>query len=76
MASLRKRDKTLLAKGSQAFMQAALAGFEHESYQACRALRVRTAMTVFGVGSLLPNDLPSRRPVIVAPLEPTSDTVH
>lgn len=51
-----KRDKA--KQGLEQVLCEALADFEMESRLACRALRVRAALTVFGVGTLLANDLP------------------
>jgi len=53
------------ADGEVWFSQA-VSSFEVDSLQACRALRVSMAVNVFGVGTLLPNELgdradPSRR---------------
>lgn len=44
-------------------LEGALAHFEMDSRLACRALRIRGAIQEFGLGTLLPNDLPleSRR---------------
>lgn len=44
-------------------LESALANFEMDSRLACRALRIRGAIEVCGVGTLLPNNLPleSRR---------------
>ncbi|MBA1324664.1 hypothetical protein [Pseudomonas plecoglossicida] len=75
MSSISRKVKTQCSKGAQPFLDSALAEFEMESRMACRAMRVRLAMTVFGVGSLLPNDLPRSQPL------PTTDvalgqTVH
>lgn len=44
----------------QRWFSQALSGFELESRQASRALRVSIAINVFGVGTLLPNDLGDR----------------
>lgn len=40
------------------WMKKALIGFESDSRVACRGLKVSIALHVFGVGTLLPNDLP------------------
>lgn len=37
-----------------------LLGFEVDAMRACRGFQVAMAVNVFGVGTLLPNDLPSR----------------
>lgn len=45
----------------------ALAAFEMESTQICRGFRASVAVNVFGVGTLLPNDLtdrPARSPTL------------
>lgn len=42
------------------WMKKALSGFESDSRLACRGLQVSIAVHVFGVGTLLPNDLPRR----------------
>lgn len=39
-------------------MHRALMAFEVDSRLACRALRIRMAMVIFGVGTLLANDVP------------------
>lgn len=39
-------------------LESALANFELDSRLACRALRIRGAIEVFGLGTLLLNDLP------------------
>ncbi|VVM43713.1 hypothetical protein PS645_00383 [Pseudomonas fluorescens] len=41
-------------------MDRAFAGFEHDCRQACRGLKVYMAAIIFGVGTLLPNDLSDR----------------
>ena len=38
-------------------MANALAGFEMDCKMACRGMKVSMAVKVFGVGTLLPNDL-------------------
>jgi len=45
-------------KGAELAMRRALMAFEVDSRLACRALRIRMAMVVFGVGTLLANDVP------------------
>ncbi|MDH2182400.1 hypothetical protein N5K35_01510 [Pseudomonas sp. GD03651] len=62
MNTLRRRDKTPIDVGFEYLMNAALAGFEADSRLACRALRVKMAVGIFGVGSVLPNDLPPKSP--------------
>ena len=52
--------------GRQVWFSQAVSSFEVDSLQACRGLRVSMAVNVFGVGTLLPNELgdradPSRR---------------
>lgn len=37
-----------------------LQGFEVDAINACRGFQVAMAVNVFGVGTLLPNDLPGR----------------
>lgn len=44
---------------SPTWMRKALIGFEIDSKLARRGLQVSVALHVFGVGTLLPNDLPS-----------------
>lgn len=44
--------------GAELAIRRALIEFEVDSRLACRALRIRMAMVVFGVGTLLPNDVP------------------
>lgn len=43
--------------GMPRWMSMALIGFDVDSKMACRGLRVSVAVNVFGVGTLLPNDL-------------------
>ena len=43
--------------GMPRWMSMALSGFDVDSKMACRGLRVSVAVKVFGVGTLLPNDL-------------------
>ena len=61
MAGSRKKGKSDRIERAEQSMQAALAEFEVDSRQACRALRVSIAVNVFGVGTLLPNELPAER---------------
>ena len=42
---------------SPPWMANALAGFEMDCKMACRGMKVSMAVKVFGVGTLLPNDL-------------------
>lgn len=42
---------------SPPWMADALAGFEMDCKMACRGMKVSMAVKVFGVGTLLPNDL-------------------
>ena len=42
------------------WMANALAGFEMDCKMACRGMKVLMAVKVFGVGTLLPNDLSDR----------------
>ena len=58
MSGLRKKDRNVRFQDTMQSMHAALEGFELESRQACRALRISIAIDGFGVGSLLPNELP------------------
>ena len=58
MAKTRKKSGHVASIEQDRLMQHALAGFEVESRQACRALRVSMAIHAFGVGTLLENDLP------------------
>jgi hypothetical protein len=48
------------ATGEQVWFSQAVSSFEVDSLRACRALRVSMAVNVFGVGTLLPNDLGDR----------------
>lgn len=75
MSSISRKVKTQRSKGAQPFLDSALAEFEMESRMACRAMRVRLAMTVYGVGSLLPNDLPRSQPLPTADVA-LGQTVH
>lgn len=57
---------TPTAADGQVWYSQAVSSFEVDSLQACRALRVSMAVNIFGVGTVLPNDLgdraePSRR---------------
>ncbi|MGO3987245.1 hypothetical protein ABI582_23080 [Pseudomonas sp. SAS7] len=63
MSTSRKRVKAQAGIGFEHLMSAAVAEFEADSRLACRAMRVKMAIGMFGVGSLLPNDLPSKLPV-------------
>lgn len=63
MSTSRRRDKAQAGNGFEHLMSAAVAEFEADSRLACRAMRVKMAIGMFGVGSLLPNDLPSKLPV-------------
>jgi hypothetical protein len=45
----------------QSVMAEARAGFEFECRQACRGLRVGMAVNVFGIGTILPNNLPPQQ---------------
>ncbi|MGJ7547639.1 hypothetical protein [Pseudomonas alloputida] len=63
MSTSRRREKAQAGIGFEHLMSAAVAEFEADSRLACRALRVKMALGTFGVGSLLPNDLPPKRPV-------------
>lgn len=58
MAKTRKKSGYVAAIEHDRLMRQALAGFEVDSRQACRALRVSMAIQAFGVGTLLENDLP------------------
>lgn len=60
MAKTRKKAGPAASIEHDRLMRQALAGFEVDSRQACRALRVSMAIHVFGVGTLLENDLPPR----------------
>lgn len=62
MSNLRRRDRAQAGIGFEHLMSAAVAEFEADSRLACRAMRVKMAIGMFGVGSLLPNDLPLKRP--------------
>ena len=75
MSSISRKVKTQRSKGAQPFLESALAEFEMESRMACRAMRVRSPMTVFGVGSLLPNDLPRSQALPTADVA-VGQTVH
>jgi hypothetical protein len=48
---------TPVADSFQRLMEEAFAGFELDCRQASRGLRVSIAMKVFGVGTLIPNNL-------------------
>ncbi|MCE5976612.1 hypothetical protein [Pseudomonas sp. JR33AA] len=63
MSTLRKRDRVQVDIGFEHLMSAAVAEFEADSRLACRAMRVKMAIGMFGVGSLLPNDLPPKLPI-------------
>lgn len=76
MNTLRKKDSPHRRVGVEHLMSQALAEFEAESRLACRALRVRMAVMTFGVGSLLPNDLPGDTPEREQPEIFLSHTVH
>lgn len=58
MAKTRKKAGSADVIEHDRLMRHALAGFEVDSRQACRALRVCMALKGFGVGTLLENDLP------------------
>lgn len=62
MSTSRRRDKAQVGIGFEHLMSAAVAEFEVDSRLACRAMRVKMAIGTFGVGSVLPNDLPLKRP--------------
>ena len=62
MSTLRRRDKAQAGMGFERLMSAAVAEFEADSRLACRAMRVKMAIGMFGVGSVLPNDLPPKLP--------------
>ncbi|MFG0408482.1 hypothetical protein [Pseudomonas sp. NY5710] len=62
MNALRREDKIPAESGFERSMKIALAGFEADSRLARRALRVKMAISVFGVGAVLPNDLPMALP--------------
>lgn len=76
MNTLRKKAAPHRLVGVEHLMNQALAEFEAESRLACRALRVRMAVMTFGVGSLLPNDLPSDVPEKDQPETFLSNTLH
>jgi hypothetical protein len=63
MSTLKRRDKAQVGIGFEHLMSAAVAEFEADSRLACRAMRVKMAISMFGVGSLLPNDLPPKLPI-------------
>ncbi|PYB97437.1 hypothetical protein DMX12_18645 [Pseudomonas sp. MB-090624] len=62
MSTSRRRNKAQAGIGFEHLMSEAVAEFESDSRLACRAMRVKMAIGIFGVGSLLPNDLPQKRP--------------
>lgn len=62
MNTMRGTNKTQAGIGFEHAMNVALAEFEADSRLACRALRVKMAIGHFGVGSVLPNDLPRQLP--------------
>lgn len=64
MAKTRKKAGSADVIEHDRLMRHALAGFEVDSRQACRALRVCMAVKGFGLGTLLENDLP---PDVLAP---------
>lgn len=76
MSTLRKKAAPHRLIGVEHLMGQALAEFEAESRLACRALRVRMAVMTFGVGSLLPNDLPAEGPYEEQPETFLSQTLH
>ncbi|MBA1221521.1 hypothetical protein G7017_11525 [Pseudomonas fulva] len=76
MNTLRKKASPHRLVGVEHLMSQALAGFEAESRVACRALRVRMAVMTFGVGSILPNDLPGDVPEDGHPETFLSHTLH
>ena len=63
MSTSRRSDRAQADIGFEHLMSAAMAEFEADSRLACRAMRVKMALGMFGVGSLLPNDLPPKLPV-------------
>lgn len=76
MNGLEKKLKKRAAAQFERPMQSALAEFEMDSRLACRALKVSIAMNGFGVGSVLPNDLPGPH-LLAAPTAPFgSHAVH
>lgn len=76
MKTLRKKAAPPRLVGGEHLMSQALAEFEAESRVACRALRVRMAVMTFGVGSILPNDLPGDVPEDGHPETFLSHTLH
>ncbi|WP_256818916.1 hypothetical protein [Pseudomonas putida] len=62
MSTSRRRDKAQADIGFEHLMSAAVAEFEADSRLACRAMRVKMAIGMCGVGSVLPNDLPLKLP--------------
>lgn len=58
MRTPKQAGQAMKDKGAELAMRRALIEFEMDSRLACRALRIRMAMVVFGVGTLLPNDPP------------------
>jgi len=63
MSTLKRRDKAQVGIGFEHLMSAAVAEFEADSRLACRAMRVKMAIDMCGVGSLLRNDLPPKVPI-------------
>lgn len=45
------------------FFSSSLQGFENDAISACRGFQVAMAVNIFGVGTLLPNNLPEQRSV-------------
>ncbi len=76
MASLSKKRKNRPDLGLERSLLTALAGFEMDSRQACRALQVSIALNVFGVGTLLPNELPGESLMLDNTERMESMTVH
>ncbi len=76
MNTLRKKASPHRLVGVEHLMSQALAEFEAESRMACRALCLRMAVMRFGVGSVLPNDLPGDVPEVERPETFLSHTLH
>ncbi|MBV4484561.1 hypothetical protein HU727_003030 [Pseudomonas sp. SWRI153] len=56
------KDSQPTADPSQQLLEKASAAFERDCQQACRRLRVHIALNVFGVGTLIPNNLADEYP--------------
>ncbi|WPP01694.1 hypothetical protein SFA35_10240 [Pseudomonas sp. HR96] len=57
-----KSSELRAAKTMAQLYSSSLQAFENEAVLACRALQVTMAINTFGVGKLLPNNLPNHFP--------------